>query len=40
MAITTDLLSPANTAELARVKVSADDCERVVIDNIRIGSGT
>ena len=40
--ITADLLSPGNSAELARVMLSTDDCELVKIDNrnIRIGSGT
>ena len=42
MIITSDLISPGNSAELARLTVSTDDREQVDIDNpnIRIGTGT
>ena len=37
-----DLLSLGNSAELARVTVSTDDCEQISIDNrrLRLDSGT
>ena len=40
VAITTDLLSPANSAEPARVMVSTDDRKQIMIDNCNIGTGS